>query len=185
MLLTLLLGGGVGLGACTATTPDTAQATLDGQWIASKAAPAALPGAVLATGPAEAAASPAPAAAGQSTPSLSTFTSPAMAVALMVPPASSLPPADMSVPAPSLLGLSSDEVSLLLGQPRYERREAPARIWQYADGRCVLDIFLYPDKNDLRVVYAESRDPRSLSAMAMAPCLSGLATSRTAGFGKS
>ncbi|MBU0886338.1 MAG: hypothetical protein KJ904_04165 [Alphaproteobacteria bacterium] len=130
-------------------------------------------------------ASPAPSAAGQSTPSLSTFTSPAMAVALMVPPASSLPPADMSVPAPSLLGLSSDEVSVLLGKPRYERREAPARIWQYADGRCVLDIFLYPDKNDLRVVYAESRDPRSLSAMAMAPCLSGLATSRTAGFGKS
>ncbi|KZD12776.1 hypothetical protein AUP43_00075 [Oceanibaculum pacificum] len=114
-----------------------------------------------------------------------------MALTVAPPTASSLPPQDMSVPSPSLLGLTGEEVALLLGKPRYERRETPARIWQYGDGRCVLDVFFYPDPSGLRVVYAESRDPRSLSAMALAPCLSGLVTAARAlpapapAFGKS
>ena len=43
-----------------------------------------------------------------------------------------------------LAGLKSDKVTELLGSPNLVRHDAPAQIWQYRSGDCVLDIFLYP-----------------------------------------
>lgn len=77
--------------------------------------------------------------------------------------------------APELVGMTAQQLGGLLGQPRYLRRETPAQVWQYADRRCILDIFLYPDQGEYRVVHVETRDPRSLSALNVGSCLNGLA----------
>lgn len=77
--------------------------------------------------------------------------------------------------APDLVGMTAQQLGGLLGQPRYLRRESPAQVWQYADRRCVLDVFLYPEQGEYRVVHVETRDPRSLSALNIGSCLTGLA----------
>ncbi len=41
------------------------------------------------------------------------------------------------------MGLSAGGVTALLGHPDYRRRDKPAEIWQYRNGACVLDLFLY------------------------------------------
>ncbi|MCH2393562.1 MULTISPECIES: hypothetical protein [Oceanibaculum] len=80
-----------------------------------------------------------------------------------------------AAPAPDLVGMTAQQLGGLLGQPRYLRREAPAQVWQYTDRRCILDIFLYPEHGEYRVVHVETRDPRSLSALNVGSCLNGLA----------
>ena len=77
--------------------------------------------------------------------------------------------------SPELVGMTANQLGGLLGQPRYLRRETPAQVWQYADRRCILDIFLYPEQGEYRVVHVETRDPRSLSALNVGACLNGLA----------
>jgi len=43
-----------------------------------------------------------------------------------------------------LVGLSADQVTILLGKPSFVRHDMPAEVWQYRAHDCVLDIFLYP-----------------------------------------
>lgn len=76
---------------------------------------------------------------------------------------------------PELVGMTAQQLGGLLGQPRYLRRETPAQVWQYTDRRCILDIFLYPEQGEYRVVHVETRDPSSLSALNIGSCLNGLA----------
>jgi hypothetical protein len=72
--------------------------------------------------------------------------------------------------ADQIVGLSSSEVSGLFGTPSLARQEAPAEIWQYAEGSCVLLVFLYQNApGDIRVRHAETR-----TAGAPAQCLSRL-----------
>lgn len=61
-------------------------------------------------------------------------------------------PALRTLAPEQLLGLSQAEVSALLGEPELRRTEAAIQIWQYRSARCVLDLFLYPDGGDVRLV---------------------------------
>jgi hypothetical protein len=108
----------------------------------------------------------------------------ALAACAGTPSGHSAGPARASSPAPDLplggsaslasadqiVGLSSSEVSGLFGTPSLARHEAPAEIWQYAEGSCVLLVFLYQNApGDVRVRHAETR-----TAGAPAQCLSRL-----------
>jgi len=69
------------------------------------------------------------------------------------------------------MGLDSPSVDALMGRPQLRRVEAPAEVWQYAEGDCVLDLYLYPSTDsarDHRVTHFEIRgtgegtiDPRA------------------------
>jgi hypothetical protein len=63
-----------------------------------------------------------------------------------------------------------------LGAPSLTRREAPAEVWQYAGGDCVVDVFFYPpaDGGAPAVAYLDSRDMTG-GALPPADCLARLA----------
>lgn len=62
------------------------------------------------------------------------------------------------ITAEALLGLEGEELAALLGQPIQRRREAPAEIWQYRTGSCVVDVVFYETDASARVDYVEARD---------------------------
>lgn len=49
----------------------------------------------------------------------------------------------------------------LLGPPQFRRTDAPAELWRYRAGRCILDLFLYPPRDapdgPLSVSHVEAR----------------------------
>jgi hypothetical protein len=57
----------------------------------------------------------------------------------------------------SLIGLGPRELTELLGAPRFRRRDGVAEIWQYAEGNCILDLFLYETDGVHRVRHAAFR----------------------------
>jgi len=68
------------------------------------------------------------------------------------PPPPEEPP-DLAARIPShlkdpgrLRGLGPGDLTAMLGAPDFRRRDAPADLWQYRQKRCVLDLFLYPNK---------------------------------------
>ncbi|RMD64591.1 MAG: hypothetical protein D6826_02045 [Alphaproteobacteria bacterium] len=119
--------------------------------------------------PAPGPASEADAAGAASSPPASPDDNEAMIARLPTPPSEPAPP-----PAPpinddprQLLGLDRARLDALLGPPTLIRREAPAEIWQYREGACIIDVFLYaaetapspdPAAADYRVSYVEARD---------------------------
>ncbi len=56
-----------------------------------------------------------------------------------------------------LLGLDGEEITELLGKPKFERSEPPAQIWQYQSSECFVDLFLYEEAGDLTVDHVEVR----------------------------
>ena len=54
-------------------------------------------------------------------------------------------------------GMERAQVARLLGRPDFVRRDAPAEIWQYRAGGCILDLFLYEERGGMRVAHAELR----------------------------
>ena len=48
-------------------------------------------------------------------------------------------------PPVDLAGASENKVRALLGAPSSEEDHPPGKRWQYRDGKCTLDIQLYPD----------------------------------------
>jgi len=71
----------------------------------------------------------------------------------LAPAAARLPPR-ANTPG-ELVGLSGAEVAGLLGAPSLTRHDDPAEVWQYADGGCVLLVFLYGPAG--KVSHAETR----------------------------
>jgi hypothetical protein len=67
------------------------------------------------------------------------------------------------VPVTELRGMTSEQVSQLLGTPQFQRNEAPVEFWQYRGDGCVLHVFLYRGHGGLRVQYAEVRS-RAMAA---------------------
>ncbi len=67
------------------------------------------------------------------------------------------------VPVAELRGMTSEQVSQLLGTPQFQRNEAPVEFWQYRGDGCVLHVFLYRGHAGLRVQYAEVRS-RAMAA---------------------
>jgi hypothetical protein len=81
-------------------------------------------------------------------------------VALSRPQESVRPAApDVTVPTPDkLVGLTPVEMMDLVGTPDLRRKEAQAEMWQYVSGPCVLDVFLYEDKEGVaRVAHTNLR----------------------------
>lgn len=62
-------------------------------------------------------------------------------------PAREPAPADEAAEAPpgaaALIGLSPEAVTAVLGKASLARADGPARVLQFANGQCVLDVFFY------------------------------------------
>jgi hypothetical protein len=54
--------------------------------------------------------------------------------------------------------LSPPALIARLGEPDFTRRDPPAEIWQYRGPNCVLDLFLYPEDGEMRVLHAATRE---------------------------
>jgi hypothetical protein len=76
-----------------------------------------------------------------------------------------LPPPDVTNPA-RLKGLNARQVTALLGQPSFTRKDAPAEIWQYRVRACTLDLFLYDEGATHRVAHYAVRSPQVISDQA-------------------
>ena len=60
--------------------------------------------------------------------------------------AKSSPPAEKGLAAPAnFIGKSEGELRAELGPPTTVEERPPGKVWHYRDGRCTLDIQLYPD----------------------------------------
>ncbi len=57
-----------------------------------------------------------------------------------------------------LIGLGSQGIFTLLGEPELIRRESPAQVWQYQGPACVFDVVLYQRDGVESVTYVEARD---------------------------
>ncbi len=57
-----------------------------------------------------------------------------------------------------LIGLGSQGLFALLGEPELIRRESPAQVWQYQGTACVFDVVLYQRDGVESVTYIEARD---------------------------
>lgn len=55
-----------------------------------------------------------------------------------------LPAAIVSAPPVQLLGMSREDLIKHLGQPAFQRRDRTALLLRYREGRCILDLYLYP-----------------------------------------
>jgi hypothetical protein len=71
-------------------------------------------------------------------------------------PASEVPP----LPEIKLVGMSRGEAATLLGAPTEERDVAPAKIWKFATGECVVDVYFYLDvaRNDFYALHYNVQD---------------------------
>lgn len=71
-----------------------------------------------------------------------------------------------------MTGLFEEGVQKMFGIPDFKHYDPPAEIWQYRKKECLLDIFLYVDKqqsNELRVRHAEVRG-RSINKKSQDNC---------------
>ncbi|RMD88347.1 MAG: hypothetical protein D6807_05985 [Alphaproteobacteria bacterium] len=73
---------------------------------------------------------------------------------LPAPEAEPPPPAPVPVPPTAALVLGKDAaaVQAILGHPVLVRREDGVQVMQFANGHCVLDVFLYRHESDARFV---------------------------------
>lgn len=71
------------------------------------------------------------------------------------------PPLHLTGNPQELMGLDTETVADALGTPGQIRKEAPAQVWQYLSGDCVLDIYLYDQGGISRVTYLEARSPKA------------------------
>lgn len=59
-----------------------------------------------------------------------------------------------------LLDLRRRDLSAILGEPAFVRRDMSAEVWQYRTEACILDLFLYEIGQGLAVTYYEFRSRR-------------------------
>ncbi|MBT5498991.1 MAG: hypothetical protein HOK54_24915 [Alphaproteobacteria bacterium] len=97
-------------------------------------------------------------------------------VALQVPattrpttPKPASPPLKIDDDPKKLVGLSPGKLADRLGSPGFVRRDGSAEIWQYLAEACILDVFLYRDKDVLAVNYVELRG-RGASQLSRRDC---------------
>jgi hypothetical protein len=57
----------------------------------------------------------------------------------------------------TLRNLTAADLTARLGRPDFKRQEETAQIWQYRGTACVLDVFLYQEGSDLKVLQAVTR----------------------------
>ncbi len=86
-------------------------------------------------------------------------------------------PADPPPAADNLLGTDSTKLENWLGKPRVIRRDDPAQVWQYRNNSCVLDVYLYPAQDHLKVAHAEARTA-AVTGSPVSDCLAAFAEAR-------
>ncbi|MDO7835701.1 hypothetical protein Q4610_11675 [Sphingobium sp. HBC34] len=97
----------------------------------------------------------------------------------IVPPSAQVappgPPASAFMKQGPLLGADARQLTQMFGQPRLDIRETTVRKLQYANGRCVLDAYLYaPARGKEPVVtHVDARSP-SGTDLDPAACASAL-----------
>lgn len=76
--------------------------------------------------------------------------------------AASATPAKDKITAAQLLGQSDAWLLDKMGAPHFKRTDRVANIWQYKNGACVLNVFLYADAPEApspaRVLHFDARD---------------------------
>ena len=55
-------------------------------------------------------------------------------------------PASKSIPLRNLVGLNAAEIIQLLGNPDFRHKELSSEMWQYNNGFCQVNIFIYTEK---------------------------------------
>ncbi|MEX0759597.1 MAG: hypothetical protein WD100_08465 [Tistlia sp.] len=82
--------------------------------------------------------------------------------------------------AEQLVGASDDALLQAFGPPAQRRSEPPAEVWQYRSTGCVVDFYLYHQREGgsqrplgLSVVHLEARSPAS-RRLPVDNCLTGL-----------
>lgn len=83
-----------------------------------------------------------------------------------------------SIDPASLNGMDAARLSAMLGEPELHRQEPPAEVWQYRTDSCVLDVFLYPEGGQHRVVHSEARPRTGTGTVDAGRCLGALAHRR-------
>ena len=77
-----------------------------------------------------------------------------------------------------LMGLGPAQLTGMLGEPTFVRRDGGGEIWQYRDSACVLHLFLYRDDRNARVEHVELRHAKDGAALgtpaAERSCFGGL-----------
>ena len=68
-----------------------------------------------------------------------------------------------------LVGLNPSKLADRIGLPGFVRRDGSAEIWQYLAEACILDVFLYRDKDILAVNHVELRG-RGASQLSRRDC---------------
>lgn len=76
------------------------------------------------------------------------------------------PPAPGRGPEIRLVGLSRSETQALLGPPAVESERSPAKVWQYHQGDCSVDVYFYLDvaRNEFYALHYETRAPLATAA---------------------
>ena len=87
------------------------------------------------------------------------------------------PQAAMRADPAGMIGTDSVALQRLFGPPRLVRRDAPAELWQYQTRDCVVDLFLYQEKDGLRLAYLEARTGAA-QVTAPSPCVDAVLASR-------
>ena len=106
---------------------------------------------------------------------------------------SPIPPAVASSPGVTLtlgphwpLERTGEEIRQVLGNPRFVRDDALAQLWRYRTESCILNLFLFPDAEQVRATHAMYLQP-SLEPLsdrkARNQCLSDLVRYAPAGAG--
>lgn len=76
-----------------------------------------------------------------------------------------------------LLGLYREAVIDMLGAPQFIRREGPAQLWRYSAETCQLDVFLFRDREGLKVTHVETR-LRGPQRLSLRSCVDRLVVTR-------
>ncbi|PPR10984.1 MAG: hypothetical protein CFH41_01084 [Alphaproteobacteria bacterium MarineAlpha11_Bin1] len=56
-----------------------------------------------------------------------------------------------------LLGMTTSEITLLLGDPVFVRRDPPGEFWRYRTKRCILELYFYRRDSEWYVNHIEMR----------------------------
>jgi hypothetical protein len=90
-------------------------------------------------------------------------------------PAEPPPPPAIDDDPDRLMGLGTTDLTRMLGDPRFVRRDSSAQLWRYRNKTCILDLFLYRGKGrpEYEVSHIETRR-REGGASPMRECFGAL-----------
>lgn len=73
--------------------------------------------------------------------------------AAIAPPPPTTPPQDVQ----KLVGLKGEVLRQWMGETVFVRHDGIAEIWRFASDKCFLDVFLYRERDGLRVAHLDAR----------------------------